>query len=98
MRRDSLNLFQRLLMVIYLIVWYITTYLYDVRTFSMVDILLIILHLIYIGLFDIKNKKWSFWMKNPQGCDPLFSIPLNFDWDNTIYNIDFKNEAKTELV
>lgn len=42
-----------------------------------------------LGLFDITNKKWSFWMKNPRGCDPLFTIPLEFDWDKIHHTIQF---------
>jgi len=49
-----------------------------------------------LGLFDITNKKWSFWMKNPRGCDPIFSIPLDFNWDNTLYTCDFKQSIQNK--
>ncbi|XP_071518888.1 beta-alanyl-dopamine/carcinine hydrolase [Panulirus ornatus] len=33
-----------------------------------------------LGVFDVVDKTWTIWMKNPQKADPLLTLPLLFTW------------------
>ncbi|XP_064101131.1 beta-alanyl-dopamine/carcinine hydrolase-like [Macrobrachium nipponense] len=36
---------------------------------------------IALGVFDLLDKTWTVWMKNPRNYDCLFSLPMLFKWD-----------------
>ncbi|XP_045616266.1 beta-alanyl-dopamine/carcinine hydrolase [Procambarus clarkii] len=33
-----------------------------------------------VGVFDLLEKTWAIWMKNPRTADPLLTLPLLFTW------------------
>ncbi|XP_037777999.1 uncharacterized protein LOC119574678 [Penaeus monodon] len=35
-----------------------------------------------LGVFDLEEKTWTLWMKNPRSADPLVTLPLVFKWSN----------------
>ncbi|XP_069973840.1 beta-alanyl-dopamine/carcinine hydrolase [Penaeus vannamei] len=37
---------------------------------------------ITLGVFDLEEKTWTLWMKNPRSADPLVTLPLVFKWSN----------------
>ncbi|KAG7177996.1 putative Acyl-coenzyme A:6-aminopenicillanic acid acyl-transferase-containing protein 2 [Homarus americanus] len=35
-----------------------------------------------LGVFDLVEKTWTIWMKNPRTADPLLTLPLLFTWSD----------------
>ncbi|XP_076040741.1 C45 family peptidase tan [Oratosquilla oratoria] len=35
-----------------------------------------------LGVFDLEEKTWTLWMKNPRTADPILTLPLVFKWTN----------------
>ncbi|KAK8720004.1 hypothetical protein OTU49_013634 [Cherax quadricarinatus] len=35
-----------------------------------------------LGIFDLVEKTWSIWMRNPRTSDPLLTLPLLFTWQD----------------
>ena len=36
----------------------------------------------FSGIFDLLEKTWTFWMKNPRTTEPLLTLPLLFKWNS----------------
>ncbi|KAF2353623.1 Peptidase C45 [Trinorchestia longiramus] len=40
------------------------------------------IYTVTVGIFDLREKTWTFYMKNPQMSDQLTSLPLVFKWNS----------------